>query len=318
MRGETASRHLKREDRKEEEMNRTTAALLFLALLMLACNSDANTATPESITAPTLSATEAPTAALTLPPTEAPTPLPATPTAEPTAEPLTQEPTPETAAADKKCRTPSGRCPGDGQDEDHGDIQELLQQLPQDELACVEENFPTGEIWQGPNMPMPNDLEATQALFNCLSDESIARMLIIPSFQEEAVVSQETAECIAQGPTGGIIRAIVAGPEMQEEPEAMMGTTLATMMAMTVVMLDCLNDEEWAERGMKPQDREMLRCINRQIPMEEMVDAVLRQDMEKLEQLETLSDACAMESQPTSLPENREGAPATPTVPDER
>ena len=331
MGGETASHHPKPHNLKEKEMNRITAALpltaaLLLLALLLACSSDAGTATPESITAPTLFPTEAPTAAPTLPPTEPPTRLPATPAAGPAAEPLTKEPTPETSEAaetpGKTCRTPSGKCPDDGpenrQDEALGGIQEMLGDLPQDELACLEENFPTGEVWQGPNMPMPNDLEATRALFNCLSDQSIARMMIVPSLQEEGAVSPETAECVAQGPTGGIIRAIVTGQETQEEPEATMGTMLAAMMGMTVVMLDCLSDEEWAERGMEPQDREILRCINRQIPMEEMVDAVLRQDMEKLEQLETLTDACAMESQPTSLPENREGAPATPTVPDER
>ena len=305
------------------------ALMLLVALVLLACNSTPDTATSKP--APTL---EPPT-------TETPITPPATATAEaesaeapteepPNAEARTQKPTPEASeeaeTADKTCKTPSGKCPDDVQDEAPGGLQEMLGHLPQEELACLEENFPTGrEVWQGPSMPMPDDLEATRALFNCLSDQSIARMMIIPSFQEEDAVSPETAECIAQGPAGGVIRAIVTGTETQEGPEAMMGTMLAAMMGMTVVMLaammgmtvvmlDCLSDEEWAERGMEPEDRQMLDCISEQIDMEEMITAVLQQDMEKLEQFGALTERCAMGNPPTNG-RDREGAPATPAKP---
>ena len=303
------------------------ALMLLVALVLLACNSTPDTATSKP--APTLEppATETPitppaTATAEAESAEAPTEEPATaePVTEepPNAEARTQKPTPEASeaaeTADNTCETPSGKCPDDVQEEVPGAVQEMLGHLPQEELACLEEDFPIGEVWQGPSMPMPEDMEATRALFNCLSDESIARMMITPSFQEEDAVSPETAECIAQGPAGGIIRAIVTGTEPQEEPEAMMGTMLAAMMGMTVVMLDCLSDEEWAERGMEPGDRQMLDCISEQIDMEEMITAVLEQDMEKLEQFGALTETCAMGRPPTNG-RDREGAPATPAKP---
>ena len=72
-----------------------------------------------------------------------------------------------------------------------------------------------------------------------------------------------------------------------------MGAMLATMMAMSVFLSDCLTDDECATMGVLPEEREMLNCINHNLSTEQLPRA-FRMDPDCLTHIEGVSKKCRL------------------------
>ena len=310
-------------------MPRTAATITLMilisltALLTLGCGSEAATDTPQppetrQFTGPageTASPEPSPTTGATstiteASPTQAPTENALSPTVEPTTAVTQVDPTPtayipptlEPRSSEPAIKLPTEAPPPVNgpmvEPGTYGEIQEVMRQLPPEEQTCIEGKFPDGEIWQDEQEHLPEDPETIRKFFGCLSNESIANVFIVSSLRDEGEISEETADCIIQGPTGGILRNIILAGDTQDNPEAMMGAMFAAMMSMTFFMADCLTDDEWDTMGVLPEERQMLSCINQNLSPEDMAGA-LRMDPETLTRIEEVSEKCQLQNTPS-------------------
>ena len=244
---------------------------ILLALgLLLACSSPADeansAATPAepAIRAVQPTPTAAPTATLVPLRRSTPTPVP--------------NPTPTRAAAATPTRP----------DTDTGvlapftaeDPRAFLSELSPTEQSCVSDSI-THERLDALLKSLESDSappspEEAAFLLQCLEQEAQLRLFLTGLFQQTGPLSVETSDCIRGGLAALDVEAILLSGVGESADEA----ALVGGMASFLVMLSCLNEEEWqaASPGleMRPEDREGIHCLLEKLGGPEGVAAALQ------------------------------------------
>ena len=221
-----------------------TALLLIILAALLACTGV--TPTPET-TVPT-----APTgiAAATALPANTPTPeATATPTERPTAARAATPTSPPTPAP-----APGGRLAPIQMQEPGA----LLSALSDAELTCIGDD--PEQLNRALTGAGPLSREERGEFFECLEDETMARIFLAGYVRGPTPLSQETSDCVRAGFAVIDPRAVMTAG-IEGDPGRAMAGSLATLW----VTMACLNDEEWEatrlQVGVGPEEREGIQCL---------------------------------------------------------
>ena len=102
--------------------------------------------------------------------------------------------------------------------------------------------------------------ERQARFFGCLEDETLARIFLAGFVPDPEPSSQETSDCVRAGFEVIDPRAVMTAG-IEGDP----GRAMAGSMAALSVTIACLNDEEWdaaaSMMGMRPEEREGMRCL---------------------------------------------------------
>ena len=307
-----------------------TLTTLFVLLLMTACGKDTPVIPTVEPSTPAV-AEEAPTAEPTAEPTSQPSAEPkASPTQGPTGRAHSTAPSPihppEATPQEQEHQAP--KQPTDpaatqGASRDKSDprhqtgntpctdrggcqtveprqwpptqAQELLAQLPQSEYQCLPEEFKDGTAWLNLENP-PSDPQLAHTALSCISDESINRLFLVSQLQLDADLSQESIECLAHSPAGGLIRRMVDDTASLEHPDQQFDALLYSLMGITLSILQCLPPEELEQMGIFPEDQQLLDCIFEDPDtIGTILEALLQRDTEFLATFEDKTETCADE-----------------------
>ena len=220
---------------------------LLVALATLTACSDTTPAT-EEVPTPTQVSSETAAPASTDAPvsTQAPTERPtaatrATPASPPTPEPTTT-PAPPGVLAPLRLQ----------------DSGAMLSELADTELECIGDD--PEKLARSLAGPGQASREEQAKFIGCLEDETIARLFLAGFVPGPGPLSQETSDCVRAG-FAVIDPRTVMTAGMEGDP----GRAMAGSMTALSVTIACLNDEEWdaaaSMMGMRPEEREGMRCL---------------------------------------------------------
>ena len=134
----------------------------------------------------------------------------------------------------------------------------LLSELSANELACVGDNPEKLARSLAGTGSAPREEQAK--LIGCLKDETLARIFLAGFVPGPGPLSQETSDCVRAGFAVIDPRAVMTAG-MEGDPERAMAGSM-TALSVTIA---CLNDEEWdaaaSKMGMRPDEREGMRCL---------------------------------------------------------
>ena len=229
-------------------------AALVALLVIMACGGDDATETPADTPVPPTVAPTATTAPTNtpVPPTSTPVPPPtSTPVPEPTSTPVPTPPrsTPPPAPGSAAIRPLH-----------LDDPLNVASELSDAELACASGVADLGrllQIFSAPELADPGEL--TQ-LINCLEDETVLRLFITSLIGLQEPLSVEASECVRQGLQGVDARSVMLSGMAGDAQTAMAGSMSSFLLIMT-----CLNDEEFAAAapalGIPVEEREGMLCL---------------------------------------------------------
>ena len=213
--------------------------------------------------------------------------------AEPTA-PL-PEPTPYLA------REPSDQPGRPGNPEG---ILEAIRGLTQEERDCLPAEVRDGRVELSLDTVVGQSHARTlRAVADCVSDEAIVRLMVIPSLEEEAgMLSPEEKECLTASNTGRTIRsALSTDGEYPVFSDAM----FAAVAGLVINARTCLGDQLLKVMGIDQNNVEQIVCIIRDAQeAERLTNAIVNGDDAILEDLEERARDCGLQSD--------RGAPADP------
>lgn len=277
--------------------------LLILAsvvalLVIMACGGEDPTEVPTATAVP-------PTVAPTATPVPTNTPVPPTATPEPTATPdpaATSEP-----ARSQESSTGAGASSGEIQE---GQIVPLnmqdpvaaMNQLSDEELACLASEGETDRLLQlftAPELASPDE---QQAFIGCLSDDTILSLFLTGLVGQAGPLSVETSHCIRAGTDEINLRSVMLAGQAGDEQTAMVGSMTAMFLTMS-----CLNDEEFAAAGpalgMTQEDLEGFSCVMEQLGgAEGMVAFMSAEDESGVMELFGAALACGLQMEGAQPP----------------
>ena len=188
-------------------------------------------------------------------------------TAEPTAP--VPEPTPHMA------REPSDQPGRPGNPE--GTL-EAIRGLTQQEMDCLPGAVREGRVELSPNVVVGQSHARTlRAVADCISDEAIMRLMVIPSLEEKAgLLSPEEKECLGASNTGRTIRsALLTDGEYPRFSDAM----TAAAFGLVINARTCLGNRFLKAVGLDRNDVEQIVCIIRNAPeAERLTNAIVNGD----------------------------------------
>ena len=192
--------------------------------------------------APTATPVPAPTATPVPAPTSTPVPAP-TPTAVPTAAPAIQDPGSGVIA------------PLDMQDP-----QALMAALSPEELGCIL-RLPPQVLMKLQSAPDSATPEEAAGFINCLGNDALLSLFLVPFTSQIGALSKETSACIRIGFLDLDLKALMLASQAPEDDQAAQIAGLTGF----IVALSCLNEEEWelASPGLElgPYNPEGLQCL---------------------------------------------------------
>ena len=142
-----------------------------------------------------------------------------------------------------------------------------------------------------------------RAVADCVSDEAIVRLMVIPSLEDEAgMLSPEEKECLTASNTGRTIRsALSTDGEYPVFSDAM----FAAVAGLVINARTCLGDQLLKVMGIDQNNVEQIVCIIRDAQeAERLTNAIVNGDDAILEDLEERARDCGLQSD--------HGAPADP------
>ena len=267
----------------------------FMALValvaLLACGGDDDaTETPSDAAAS--QATPAPTS----------TPVP-TPTRQPTATPV---PVPTNTPVPTPTEPPATNAPGQIKPLKLDDPLNVAGELSEAELACASGVADLGRLLQIFAAPENADPAELSQLLNCMEDETVLRLFITDLVGLDEPLSVEASECVSAGMDGVDARTVMLAGMAGDAQSAMAGSMSSFLLVMT-----CLNDEEFAEAapalGVPVEDREGLICLLGELGgPENLIAALSGQDEDAMLAFFGAAIACGLEM---------EGGPPPGTAP---
>ena len=134
----------------------------------------------------------------------------------------------------------------------------MLSELADTELECIGDD--PEKLARSLTGPGQASREEQAKFIGCLGDETIARLFLAESVPGLGPLSQETSDCVRAG-FAVIDPRTVMTAGMEGDP----GRAMAGSMTALSVTIACLNDEEWdaaaSMMGMRPEEREGMRCL---------------------------------------------------------
>ena len=228
-----------------------TLALLTAVLMAVACGGDQAEQPPAD---PTSLPTAAPTPSPTL--TPAPTPTP-TSTATPVS-PDTPAPSPTLAPTATPEPTPTSSPAGALVPLRIQDPQAIRSALSEAELACIGDD--PGSLARALTGPGPQSAGEQARLFDCLEDDTLARLFLAGFVPGPEPLSLETSACVRAA-----FEVIDPRTVMTSGIQGNPGAAMAGSMAAFSVTVACLDDTEWAaaspQMGIRPDERAGMQCL---------------------------------------------------------
>ncbi len=265
--------------------------IYFMALValvaLLACGGDDATEAPTSTVAS--QAATAPTAMAE--PTATPEPAPTnTPVPAPTNTP---EPTPEPTEAPAPPAQESGAIRPLKLD----DPLNVAGELSESELACASGVADLGRLLQIFSAPEQADPDELAQLINCMEDETVLRLFITQLVGLDEPLSEEASACIRSGMEGVDARTVILSGMAGDAGAAMAGSMTSFLLVLT-----CLNDEEFAAAapalGVPVEEREGMLCLLDEIGgPEQFAAAVFGQDEDAMMALLGASITCGLDTE---------------------
>ena len=272
-----------------------------------AANGEAST--PETNPATGLEATSEPETPEPRKPRQQPTEESPAEKPEPQGAKATPEPEPEATPESEPEATPE---PERGPDEEQTDgparpddperTMNLIQALPRTERDCLSEEVKNG--WVELKLSSVMSARHAQALreaTECLSDESVVSLMIIPEFEDQASLSDQDRNCLRAGNSGNLVRTALRNID---DYTVLTDSLFIAGVGIMLNTASCLGEQRLEETGMSQHNQKLLSCII-QTPEEalETINAVAAGDQEKLAELEERSATCAQQFPPEPLPE---------------
>ncbi len=284
--------------------------IYFMALValvaLLACGGD--------------DATEAPASTVASQPTTVPTAM-AEPTATPEPEPTnTPEPpptnTPEPTPEPTEAPAPPAQETGAIRPLQLDDPLNVAGELSESELACASGVADLGRLLQIFSAPEQADPEELSQLINCMEDETVLRLFITQLVGLDEPLSGEASACIRSGMEGIDARTVILAGMAGDAGAAMTGS-----MTSFLLVLSCLNDEEFAAAapalGVPVEEREGMLCLIGEVGGPEQFAAALSgQDEEAMMSLLGASITCGLEMEGGPPPDSTTIAPPTTMEPE--
>ena len=175
---------------------------------------------------------------------------------------------------------------------------EAIRGLTQQERDCLPGAVREGRVELSPNVVVGQSHARTlRAVADCISDEAIMRLMVIPSLEEKAgLLSPEEKECLGASNTGRTIRsALLTDGEYPRFSDAM----TAAAFGLVINARTCLGNRFLKAVGLDRKDVEQIVCIIRDAPeAERLTNAIVNGDDAILEDLEEQARDCGLQSDP--------------------
>ena len=134
---------------------------------------------------------------------------------------------------------------------------------------------------------------------DCISDESIVRLMVIPGLQEEITLNQVEKDCLTSGNSGAMVRKAL---ETNGEFPAFTDALFIAVSGTFINIQDCLGEERSQELSVTPEESATLRCIIKDSQeAENLVSAIVDGNDEVLARIEERAKACARMFPPQHL-----------------
>ena len=224
-------------------------------------------------------------------------------TAEPTL-PAVGRKTAEAPTEEPRSQGPD-REPSDGpaRPDNSDEVIALIQALQEEQQECLPQNARDGWVDLDPDSIVSTFHARTlREVTECLTDENIARLMVIPGMERGMNLTEEEKTCIAGSNAGTLVKTALKN---SEEYPALFDALFIANVGTTLNAEACAGDRVWEETGMGQQNRSLITCIIR-TPEEalEMMNAVTQGDEQRMEELETRAAQCAKQFPPEPLPES--------------
>ena len=299
--------------------HRITALLLAITALLAmtlagACRADppppANTAAPVVQAQQTAEATPVPAEATPMPEQQEPTakrpkrdsqtPVEPKTTTAPTAKTPPEEPVSPTGTPANNPTPHMAQELTDqpGRPANPENTLKAIQMLPQEELDCLPPDVMKGRVELSlQNVGSQHHAQVLRAVADCVSDQSIVRLMMIPGLQEQTMLQQEEEQCLMESNSGAMVRLALSTDGQYPQ------FTDAAFIAIVGILhnaQECLSPDKFAKMDIPEKDMLHLFCI---IPAPQdalaLITAIVEDDQVTLNQTKTRAIACAQEYPPT-------------------
>ncbi len=267
------------------------------------------TATIITTAAPALSpatATPAATAMPEGPGTEAPEPPTAAPEQSPAA--AGNRAPPEAPAGEPDGRTETGSQlteePSDqpGRPSNQEDLLDAIRALTPEERDCLPPDVRDGWVsLELDSVVGTHHARILKQVADCVSDEDIVRLMIIPVMEEEIALTPEEKECLAAGNSGRMVRKAL---ETDGEYPVFTDALFVAIAGTFINTQDCLGEERSKQMDISQELAAIIRCIVQDAQgAERLTTAIVEQNEEVMAELEKRVMECAQQFPPQQLVE---------------
>ncbi len=278
------------------------ALLLAFAIIAAGCTqADPTTGpTPTAVTAqaPTTStpatnpAPEAPE-----PPTAAPEPSPADARTRAPRETPAGEPENRMETSSQLTEEPSDQ---PGRPSNQEDLLDAIRALTPEERDCLRPDVQEGWVsLELDSVVGTHHARILRQVADCVSDEDIVRLMVIPGMDEEIVLTPEEQECLAAGNSGRMVRkALETGGEYPAFTDALFVAISGTF----INTQNCMGKERSQQMDVSQELAATIRCIVQDAQeAERLTEAIVDQNEETLAKLEKRAMECAQQFPPQQL-----------------
>ena len=137
----------------------------------------------------------------------------------------------------------------------------MMAALSPEELGCILQNVDIQVLQKIASAPDTATPEEAEGFINCLGDEALLSLFLVPFTSQTGALSEETSACVRIGFGGLDLRALMLGSLAQEDDPAAQAAGLTGF----VVTLSCLNQEEWEAASpaleLGPYNPDGLQCL---------------------------------------------------------
>ena len=134
-----------------------------------------------------------------------------------------------------------------------------IQDLTPEERECLPQQVREG--WVDLRVESANSTNHAQILkevADCVSDESIVRLMVLPGLEENNPLEEQERDCLTGSNSGATLRiALESEGEYPTFTEAAVIAFAGTLLNVR----DCLTEERLSFMGIEPQDLEVLTCL---------------------------------------------------------
>ena len=133
--------------------------------------------------------------------------------------------------------------------------------LSPEELGCILKNTNPLVLQKLASNPDAATPEEAEGFINCLENEALLSLFLLPFTSQTGALSEETSACVRIGFEGFDLRALMLGSMAPEDDPAAVASGLTGF----VVTLSCLNQEEWEAASpaleLGPYNPDSLQCL---------------------------------------------------------